>query len=46
MTPTGTTPSIARHAPAHVPTRLIAVPYYLWNNRGKGTMMVWLPEIE
>ena len=22
-------------APAQVPTRLIAVPYYLWNNRGQ-----------
>ena len=32
--------------PAEVPTRLIALPYYLWNNRGKGSMMVWLPEIE
>ena len=32
--------------PEQVPTRLIAVPYYLWNNRGRGTMMVWLPEIE
>jgi uncharacterized protein len=31
--------------PVIVPTRLIAVPYYLWNNRGIGTMMVWLPEI-
>ena len=35
-----------RAPPAQVPTRLIAVPYYLWNNRGAGTMTVWLPEIE
>jgi DUF1680 family protein len=32
--------------PAQVPTRLVAVPYYLWNNRGTGTMTVWVPEIE
>jgi DUF1680 family protein len=23
--------------------RLVAVPYYAWNNRGKGQMAVWLP---
>jgi DUF1680 family protein len=33
-----------RELPVIVPTRLITVPYYLWNNRGIGTMMVWLPE--
>jgi DUF1680 family protein len=25
-------------------TRLTAVPYYLWNNRGPNRMLVWLPE--
>jgi DUF1680 family protein len=35
-----------RVAPAQVPTHINAIPYYLWNNRGKGTMLVWLPEIE
>jgi uncharacterized protein len=23
--------------------RLLAVPYYAWNNRGKGEMAVWIP---
>lgn len=23
---------------------LTAIPYYLWNNRGPGTMQVWVPE--
>ena len=23
--------------------RLVAVPYYAWNNRGKGEMAVWIP---
>jgi DUF1680 family protein len=32
--------------PAQVPARLVAVPYYLWSNRGTGTMTVWLPEVE
>lgn len=30
--------------PAEVPTRLTALPYYLWNNRDKGSMIVWLAE--
>ena len=30
--------------PAHLPVRLSAVPYYLWNNRGPNGMTVWIPE--
>jgi hypothetical protein len=30
--------------PAEQPITLTALPYYLWNNRGQGSMMVWLPE--
>ena len=30
--------------PTEKPTTLTALPYYLWNNRGPGTMMVWLAE--
>jgi Beta-L-arabinofuranosidase, GH127 len=26
------------------PARLVATPYYLWNNRGPNRMAVWLPE--
>ena len=31
-------------APREVPTNLTALPYYLWNNRKAGSMMVWLVE--
>lgn len=31
-------------APAEAPATLTAVPYYLWNNRGQGSMLVWIPE--
>ena len=31
-------------APNETPTTLTAVPYYLWNNRGQGSMLVWIPE--
>ena len=31
-------------APGEAPTTLTAVPYYLWNNRGQGSMLVWIPE--
>ena len=31
-------------APREVPAKLTAIPYYLWANRGKGSMMVWVPE--
>ena len=30
--------------PAEQPATLTALPYYLWNNRQKGSMMVWLVE--
>ncbi len=30
--------------PAETPNRWTAIPYYLWNNRGPGRMLVWLPE--
>ena len=26
------------------PTRVVAVPYYAWNNRGPNRMQVWIPE--
>jgi hypothetical protein len=30
--------------PAELPTNLTALPYYLWANRGQGSMLVWIPE--
>ena len=30
--------------PEESPTRWTAVPYYLWNNREPGGMLVWIPE--
>src|SRR5690606_13500251 len=30
--------------PKYEATRLTAVPYYLWNNREAGRMLVWIPE--
>jgi DUF1680 family protein len=30
--------------PAETPTTLTAVPYFLWANRGEGSMVVWVPE--
>jgi DUF1680 family protein len=32
------------NAPIEVPAKLTAIPYYLWNNRGQGSMLVWIPE--
>jgi uncharacterized protein len=32
-------------SPAEARTILTAVPYYLWSNREKGSMTVWLPEM-
>ncbi len=29
--------------PAAAPTRLLAVPYFAWANRGAGAMRVWVP---
>jgi DUF1680 family protein len=31
--------------PEHLPTRLSALPYYLWSNRGPNGMTVWIPEL-
>ena len=31
-------------APDEAPARLTAIPYYLWSNRGQGSMLVWVPE--
>jgi DUF1680 family protein len=30
--------------PTLAPARLVAVPYYIWSNRGPNRMAVWLPE--
>jgi DUF1680 family protein len=30
--------------PAHEPANLTAIPYFLWANRGRSSMMVWIPE--
>ncbi|WP_193334453.1 glycoside hydrolase family 127 protein [Devosia beringensis] len=30
--------------PQETPAKLTAIPYYLWSNRGQGSMMVWVPE--
>ena len=30
--------------PKRVPARLTALPYFLWNNRARGSMTVWIPE--
>ena len=30
--------------PAQSPSSLTAIPYYLWANRGQGSMVVWIPE--
>ena len=32
--------------PVEAPTTLTALPYYLWANRGKGSMVVWIPEVQ
>ena len=32
--------------PADDVATLTAVPYYLWANRGQGSMMVWVPEVQ
>ncbi|MBV8564102.1 MAG: glycoside hydrolase family 127 protein [Methylobacteriaceae bacterium] len=37
--------ALYRPAPSTAePTRMTAVPYYVWNNRGPNRMLVWLPE--
>ena len=30
--------------PAEEPAHLTAIPYFLWANRGRSSMMVWIPE--
>ncbi|NLE28364.1 MAG: glycoside hydrolase family 127 protein [Phycisphaerae bacterium] len=30
----------------HRPTQIIAIPYYIWANRGRSEMTIWLPVIE
>lgn len=30
--------------PVEAPASLTALPYYLWANRGRGSMVVWIPE--
>jgi DUF1680 family protein len=30
--------------PSRRPAELTAVPYYLWDNREPGEMLVWIPE--
>lgn len=30
--------------PDLIPATLTAIPYYLWSNRGQGSMLVWIPE--
>ena len=30
--------------PMREPVKLVALPYFLWNNRGQGSMVVWIPE--
>ncbi len=30
--------------PSEEPATWIAVPYYLWNSREPGKMLVWIPE--
>lgn len=37
--------TLYRTAPSHeASATLTALPYYLWANRGQGSMMVWIPE--
>jgi DUF1680 family protein len=31
--------------PKRTPARLTAIPYFLWSNRGRGSMTVWISEI-
>ncbi|MNT99701.1 hypothetical protein D3C72_2426150 [compost metagenome] len=32
--------------PTDEPATLTALPYYLWANRGQGSMLVWVPEVQ
>jgi uncharacterized protein len=42
---TDAVPLYFSHPPQAAPTTLTAIPYYAWNNRGQGSMLVWIPEI-
>jgi DUF1680 family protein len=33
-------------APQDQKSQLTALPYYLWANRGQGSMVVWIPEVQ
>jgi len=35
----------SHEAPQTQPAALTAIPYFLWNNRGSGSMSVWIPEV-
>lgn len=39
-------PALAKIAEGNVASELILIPYFAWNNRGNGSMMVWFPESE
>ena len=41
---TGTATLYRARPPPKEPATWTAVPYYLWNNRGPGKMLVWIPE--
>ena len=32
------------HPPIESPAKMTALPYFLWSNRGQGSMLVWIPE--
>jgi len=38
------TPLYRTSPPRQAPATLTALPYYLWANRGQGSMVVWIPE--
>ena len=42
--PTDWSGELYRTAAGTAPARLIAIPYYAWDNREAGEMVVWLPE--
>ncbi len=42
--PQADTPLYSAAPPPLRPQALAAIPYYLWNNRGQGSMLVWVPE--
>jgi len=40
--PAADAPLYTTRRPEYVPTRLTAIPYYAWNNRGFGAMEIWI----